>query len=397
MGFGRGFLLCCYFLSVAVYLGDRMDGFRTALSSDEYGRHGKDVEGYLDSVHGGVSRTFDLALRQLEDDELRKEVRDSYLLCRIADTIEDTDLIDGDQKAKLLNSYSDLIESHRSEEGGYREAANWVRDVSDSLKDEHINDLTGEREDIDESYWSLVRNAHTAFSSYEGFEESAKKDVGQRIQEMAEGMAEYVKDEEGIRIKDEQDLFDYCHYVAGTVGDFLTDLFSREGGVDQEVLKENSEDYAQLLQRINVARDPVADLKEEDAIFIPETYMEGLSHEEFSRELDKAVKSENVREEHGELVQAVENVLDSAEERADSAVEYVTEFDQEDEKGIRAYLETPLLLALATADQTEPEDAFTKSGLKIGHEEVGEIMNRAGDISDEEWKDREKLLENTLA
>lgn len=375
-----------------------MDDFRTSISSDEYGRHGKDIEGYLDSVHSEVSRTFELALRQLEDEDLRKEVRDSYLLCRIADTIEDTDLIPGEKKSELLNSYSGLIESHRSEEGGYREVADWVRDVSDSLKDNHINDLTGEREDIDESYWSLVRNAHTAFSSYERFDKGPRNDVGESIQEMAEGMAEYVKGEEGIRIKDEDDLFDYCHYVAGTVGDFLTDLFARRSEEsDEEVLRENSEDYAQLLQRINVARDPVADLKDEDAIFIPETYMEGLSHEEFSQEVDEAVESENVREEHGGLVRSVENVLESAERRADSAVEYVTEFDQEDEKGIRAYLETPLLLALATQDQTEPEDAFTEEGLKIGREEVGKIMQRAGNIPGEELKDREKLLEKTLA
>ena len=373
-----------------------MDDFRTVLGSDNYGDHGEEVERYLDSVHGNVSRTFDLALRQLEDDDLRKEVRDSYLLCRIADTIEDTDLIDGDDKAKLLNSYSSLIESHRSEDDNYREVADWVRSVSDSLKGLHINELNGDREDVDEAYWSLVRNAHTALSSYQGFDEGPKRDVGESIQEMSEGMAEYVKGDEGIRIKDEQDLFEYCHYVAGTVGDFLTDLFSRRTETDEETLRENSEAYAQLLQRINVARDPVSDLREEDAIFIPETYMEGLSHEQFGDEIEQAVKTENARSNHSELVSSVENVLDSAEENADSAVEYITEFENND-KGIRAYLETPLLLALATADRTEPEDAFTEEGLKIGREEVGKIMHTAGNIPDSDWKDREKLLEKTLA
>ena len=373
-----------------------MEDFRTVLTSDEYGSHGEKVESYLDSVHGQVSRTFDLALRQLEEQDLRREVRDSYLLCRIADTIEDTNLIDGDKKADLLESYSDLIESHRTEENNYREVAEWVRSVSDSLEGLHINELNGEREEVDEAYWSLVRNAHTTFSSYEDFEEDAKRDVGESIQEMSEGMAEYVKGDKGIRIKDEEDLFEYCHYVAGTVGDFLTDLFSRKADADEEVLRENSEAYAQLLQRINVARDPVSDLRDEDAIFIPETYMEGLTHEQFTEEIEEALDKENVQDEHPELVGSVENILDSAEKNADSAVKYVTEFEN-DGKGIRAYLETPLLLALATADQTEPEDAFTESGLKIGREEVGKIMHRAGNISDSEWQDRKKLLEETLA
>ncbi|PSH00365.1 MAG: hypothetical protein BRC30_03910 [Nanohaloarchaea archaeon SW_7_46_7] len=365
-------------------------------TSGSYGDIGEDADSYLDSVHAEVSRTFDLALRQLENDELRREVRDSYLLCRIADTIEDTDLIDGDDKAELLESYSGLIQEHRSGEAGYREVADWVRDVSDSLKGVHINDLDGSGEEG--SYWSLVRNAHTALSSYDSFEDEAKENVGRSIQEMAEGMADYVKGPQGIRIKDEEDLTEYCHYVAGTVGDFLTELFSRREEVDEKALRENSEDYAQLLQRINIARDPVADLEEEDAIFIPETYMEGLSHGEFKEEVEKAVESENVREEHLELVQSVEEILDSAEERADSAINYVTEFDQaEDDNGVRAYLETPLLLALATADRTEPEEAFTDSGLKIGREEVGKILHQAGNITDEQWKDREKLLKNIMA
>ena len=372
-----------------------MEGFRTSVGSEDYGNPDGEFDDYLDTVHGKVSRTFDLALRQLEDDELRREVRDSYLLCRIADTIEDTDLIDGHEKAKLLESYSNLLDDHRSGEAGYRDVAGWVRDVSDSLKGVDINEV-GEREEADESYWSLVRNAHTALSSYQAFDPSARDDVGESIQEMAEGMAQYVDGNRGIRIRDEEELFEYCHYVAGTVGDFLTDLFSREAEVDEEVLRENSEDYAQLLQRINVARDPVADLREEDAIFTPETYMEGLTHGEFTGEIEEAVESDDVREDHPELVGAVENVLASAEERADSAVKYVTEFEQGDPNGARTYLETPLLLALATADQTEPEDAFTEEGLKIGREEVGKIMHKAGNIPDSDWKDREKLLEQTL-
>lgn len=373
-----------------------MEGFRTSVGSEDYGNPDGEFDDYLDSVHGQVSRTFDLALRQLEDEDLREQVRDSYLLCRIADTIEDTDLIEGEDKAELLESYSDLLKEHRSGEARYRDVASWVRDVSDSLKDVNINEVD-EREEADESYWSLVRNAHTALSSYQALDSSARDDVGRSIQEMAEGMAEYVDGERGIRIRDEEELFEYCHYVAGTVGDFLTDLFSRQSEVDEEVLRENSEDYAQLLQRINVARDPVADLREEEAVFIPETYMEGLKHGEFTDQIEEAVESDDAREDHPELVGAVENVLMSAEERADSAVKYVTEFEQHEGNGVRAYLETPLLLALATADQTRPEDAFTEDGLKIGREEVAKIMHRAGDISDEEWEDREELLDRTLA
>lgn len=367
-------------------------------SHDDYGDHGEEINEYLSNIHGKVSRTFEAALQQLEEGtEIHQEVRDSYLLCRIADTVEDSNLIEGRDKAELLESYSNLIEDSRSGEAGYRNVAEWVRDVSDRVEEYHLNDLDDDVEEIDGSDWSIVRNAHTAFSSYEQFNQESKETVGESVEEMAEGMAEYVEGEHGIRLKDEEDLFDYCHFAAGTVGDLLTDLFSRRADeADKSVLRESSEDYAQLLQRINIARDPVADLKDEDAIFIPEEYMENLTHEEFSDEVDEAVETDTVREEHRKLVESVEKVLESAEERADAAVEYATEFSSDESNNIRAYLETPLLLALATVNQTEPEDAFTEQGLKISRREVGKILASAGNISDEEWQDRDQLLENIL-
>lgn len=366
--------------------------------NSDYGDHGEDIDNYLDNIHGKVSRTFQAALEQLEaGTNIYQEVRDSYLLCRIADTVEDSNLIDGENKAELLESYSALIEDSFSGEAGYRDVAEWVRDVSDKIEGYHINDLDEDMEQIDGSHWSIVRNAHTSFSSYEQFDQESKKIVGESVQEMAEGMTGYVQGEQGIRLESEEELFDYCHFAAGTVGELLTDLFARKADEpDKDVLKENSEDYAQLLQRINIARDPVADLKEEDAIFIPEEYMEDLIHEKFSEEVGEAVESDNVREEHEKLVESVEKVLESAENRADAAVEYVTEFSKEDSHNIRAYLETPLLLALATVDQTEPEDAFTAHGLKISRQEVGKILTSAGNISNEEWEDRDQLLEDIL-
>jgi len=369
----------------------------TILGHEEYGDHSEEVEAYLDDIHGNVSRTFEAALTQLQDEELKNQVRDSYLLCRIADTIEDTKLFDGETKAELLSSYSELLDSQVSGEAGYREVAEWVRTVSDNLDDLHINDLDGSREDVDGAYWSLVRNAHTVFSSYEQFDESSKSNMGESIMEMAEGMAEYVgRKEEGIRIQDEEDLHNYCHYAAGTVGDLLTDLFAEKSEVDKSVLEENSEPYAQLLQRINVARDPVADIRKENAIFTPETFLDNFDHEDFKKEIEHVMELGLAPSKNSELVNSVEKVLDSAEERAESAIEYITEFDESENKGIRAYLETPLLLALGTAHQTEPEDAFSKSGLKVERENVMKILESAGNISDEEWQNREGLLDEIL-
>ena len=53
-------------------------------------------EAYQDHILQYVSRTFALTIPQLPA-ELRRVVSNAYLLCRIADTVEDDNAVDSEQ------------------------------------------------------------------------------------------------------------------------------------------------------------------------------------------------------------------------------------------------------------------------------------------------------------
>jgi len=62
----------------------------------------RDVNQFCQEILPAVSRTFALSIRLLPGD-LALPSRDAYLLCRIADTIEDAPDFAADEKAALLD------------------------------------------------------------------------------------------------------------------------------------------------------------------------------------------------------------------------------------------------------------------------------------------------------
>src|SRR3954464_5598457 len=62
----------------------------------------REVDDFCREILPAVSRTFALSIRLLPG-ELGAAVRDAYLLCRIADTIEDAPDLPADDKAALLD------------------------------------------------------------------------------------------------------------------------------------------------------------------------------------------------------------------------------------------------------------------------------------------------------
>ena len=65
-------------------------------------------ETYQDYILQGVSRTFALTIPQLPSG-LRKPVSNAYLLCRIADTIEDEPALSADQKRHFSRQFIKVV------------------------------------------------------------------------------------------------------------------------------------------------------------------------------------------------------------------------------------------------------------------------------------------------
>jgi phytoene/squalene synthetase len=161
----------------------------------------------------------------------------------------------------------------------------------------------------------------------------------------------------------------YCRYVAGTVGNMLTDLFvQKDKSLPEQALRKNATDFGKYLQTINILKDPVEDWIEEKAVFIPEKELEkGKTHEDLIGILEYPEWSK------GEiLMEGMANMLGYAGNKRNDALEYVQEVPDSE---IRRYLEVPYLLAVATENlaRNEPERALDQE-LSIDIGKVSKIL-----------------------
>ena len=83
---------------------------RPAKSRPQENGDNKDIL-YQDRILPGVSRTFALTIPQLPND-LRRVVCNTYLLCRIADTVEDEPQLSATQKQEFLSRFGRVVTGH---------------------------------------------------------------------------------------------------------------------------------------------------------------------------------------------------------------------------------------------------------------------------------------------
>ncbi len=211
-----------------------------------------------------VSRTFALSIRVLRG-ELGRAALAAYLLCRIADTLEDEPGRSAEQKAHLLGELDACFEDAH------------LADAFPNL----VTTLAG-----DDAHVRLTRNTDLVFVLYRELGEGPRGHVRRWVREMIGGMRKFVLlYPSGIRISNIDEYREYCYYVAGTVGYMLTDLWREHSGAITEpryhLLRENCRAFAEALQTVNILKDVPVDVTQENSIYIPEELLRehGGSHE----------------------------------------------------------------------------------------------------------------------
>lgn len=153
-----------------------------------------------------VSRTFALGIRLLPA-RLEEAVRTSYLLCRIADTIEDAPDLAPDRKGALLETLRSAL----------------------ALPDADPAPLAGAFPAPGSEEERLVAEAGRVLRSFHALSLEERDAIRPWVQEMAAGMAEFAVrrgSRDGLAaLTSVADLDRYCYFVAGTVGHLLTALF----------------------------------------------------------------------------------------------------------------------------------------------------------------------------
>ncbi|MEF8786616.1 MAG: phytoene/squalene synthase family protein [Haloarculaceae archaeon] len=316
-----------------------------------HSQYESNLEWCYDAVQD-VSRTFAITISEL-DEPMARDICVGYLVCRVADTIEDDDRIPPAEKARLLRSYHRAIDGDEDADGMafQSEAAAWIPDDPDAD-------------------WQVVANTDRVLSTFYQLEADARERIRPPVCELVDGMAMFVDryaEEGGLRIKTIEELEEYCWYAAGTVGTLVTNLVSQnaEPAVADQ-LDENARAFSLLLQLVNVAKDVTVDYEEENNVYLPEAWLDeaGVTAEDIGagRSVDA-------------LASVVKRVTDHAAGYLDGGQAWLEAMPERRGNTLAAWA-VPYLLAVGTIRELRqrPRDVITDGGVKISREEVYAVI-----------------------
>src|SRR3989338_11687700 len=257
-----------------------------------------------------VSRSFAICIPRLPK-KVRSEIGNFYLLCRYADSIEDSTL-NLKQKKHYFRLFRRVI---TNEDFAQLEQLNM--EIMPYILSE--NDKT------------MVRDFGKVLKQHMQFDQKSKDIAVHWVSEMMKGMQKYSKKE----IKNFLELDNYCYYVAGTVGHYLTEIFDHKFELNcYDELLERAKDFGMLLQKVNIIRDFTKDYKE-GRIFWPKELFEkhNIKVEEVFLPENKAKSDLILRE-----------MVESAEKNVKNSIEYIEKLPPE----VRAVCAIPLYMAIPT-------------------------------------------------
>jgi farnesyl-diphosphate farnesyltransferase len=323
--------------------------------------HGNPGGSFIQEYIPRVSRTFALTIKFLPR-ELRNSVYSSYLLCRVADTLEDTSSLSSSDKSRRLLELRDLLSE--SAHGKHVEI-NAISAIYES-----INPTNGDDH-------KLLTESGRLFEILDALPKPHRRIIYKWVAEMAGGMADYSringsKKDKIITLKDVEDWNRYCYYVAGTVGHMLTELFMTHYRLDKDVargLKKLQSSFGLGLQKVNVLKD-VPDDRERGACYLPGDILGkyGLSGSSLG---DKTESSK--------ITAFVKEIVRMIITHLDDAVEY-TSYIPRHLRGVRMFLIVPVYLAAETLAlvKSDPVRAMVGPAVKIPRADVARLVTAAG-------------------
>lgn len=323
-----------------------------------------------------VSRTFALTIDELTQ-PLSTWICTGYLLCRVADTVEDASHIPPETREELLNTYGDVLD-----ESAETDAQEFVAAASDWIPEERSAD------------WAVVEQTQRVVRVFDSFDASVKRAMRPVVVEMAEGMAMFIQryaDDGGLRIQTISELEEYCWYVAGTVGEMITNLVEAEFDIDPAVLRENEQDFALLLQLVNVAKDVPDDYRTENNVYLPSAW---LAEEDV--EPDGVTDDQNT----AGVATVVSRVASRARGYTDGAYRYLLALPSHQTNIFEAF-SIPYLLAIGTLRELEDNAeavTATKDDVKVSRDEVFALLSAVrGDFTKDDLTDlRSTMRTNPL-
>jgi farnesyl-diphosphate farnesyltransferase len=203
----------------------------------------------LEDLLEKTSRTFALSIPMLPE-PTRGEVMIAYLLFRIADTFEDAAHWPPERRIEALEEYQDLL-------------IDYSRDRAEQLSQKWTRTDPAQHA----GYRELIREVPFVLECFFALDPQAVSSVRGHVTRSAEGMARFVARSRGsvLRLDDLDDLQRYCYFVAGIVGEMLTDLFLLKREQLASIashLRRRAAAFGEALQLVNILKDASVDVSE---------------------------------------------------------------------------------------------------------------------------------------
>ncbi len=293
-------------------------------------------EAYQQRILQGVSRTFALTIPELPP-RLARVVGNAYLLCRIADTIEDDPGLSYPRQREFSDRFIAVV-------GGQEDAQAFAEALHPLLSPQ-----------LSETERDLIRNAARVIRIMHSFNAGQRAALLRCVQIMAKGMAWYQERETLDGLADMPAVDRYCYYVAGVVGEMLTELFcdySPAIAAQKEPMMKLAVSFGQGLQMTNILKDIWED-RRRGACWLPRDVF--LRHGVSLARLPEAASQPGYAAALSELIAVARGHLENA-------LTYTLRIPVR-ERGIRRFCLWALGMAVLTLDRINRRRDF-----RAGHE-----------------------------
>ena len=198
---------------------------------------------YQKAILGSVSRTFALTIPLLPP-AIEVVVGNTYLLCRIIDTIEDAAELSPIEKQELSKLFLEAVLGAISVE-------TFVSPCLEALKNySNVDEL------------DLIAHTPTVLRILHTFPDADQAAISRCVSIMSDGMSHFHGRQTQEGLKDLAEFEEYCYVVAGVVGELLTSIFSNystEFAKQIEGHEQLAIAFGQALQMTNILKDSPAD------------------------------------------------------------------------------------------------------------------------------------------
>ncbi len=324
------------------------------------------AQGFCRAALPEVSRTFALNIPLLPT-PLDLAVTVAYLLCRIADTLEDESVASAAERRPLMDEFARLC--------------TLPSDWPSAAERFALNAVAALRPAAPTAEVRLVRGTQRVLETVAELPPWVRPAIARCVREMTTGMAQVLEGVErqgAAGLKDLNETMTYCYYVAGTVGEMLTDLFAGYApsvALRRAELEPRAAAFGRALQLTNILKD-IREDHQRGSCWLPRTLMarHGLTADTLLSHDHRAA-----------ALELLDELLAVAHREAETSLEYTLLLPRE-EKGIRLFCLWPLFLAVLTLRGLRGNpDVFSGPPVKISRPAVKRVMVFTRALGDKDW------------